>query len=360
MIGSHFIGTVIGATLLVGLGSGAVNAQSACETYIVKKKDTLGTISDAAYGTNKKWRQIYNANRDVIGFDPNVIELGTVLRIPCADGSLPERSAVRVVEPESVVRPATPESRPATPDPRPRYTVLGVGDLPPYSDEDLPGRGLFTELVTAAMEAATDQVVSISFVDDLDMHLDVLLPNNAFDMGFPWFKPNCDRLAGASELTTERCTNFLYSQAVVETTSDIFATSGSQFLGASDHTALRSARICRPDGYQTFDIEEEGLAVSVTPPNMRACFVGLTRGAVDVVWAERRIAEKAIEDLDLADAVARNPQLSKPLSMHVVVPRSSPYAESDLDLIDRGLTEIRRSGVWFAIVSTRLAEPENQ
>lgn len=51
-------------------------------TYTVGSGDVLGTISQKVYGTASKWRKIYDANRDVIGGDPNQLKPGTVLRIP--------------------------------------------------------------------------------------------------------------------------------------------------------------------------------------------------------------------------------------------------------------------------------------
>ncbi len=51
-------------------------------TYTVGSGDVLGEISKKVYGTATKWRTIYDANRDVIGTDPNRLKPGMVLRIP--------------------------------------------------------------------------------------------------------------------------------------------------------------------------------------------------------------------------------------------------------------------------------------
>jgi nucleoid-associated protein YgaU len=51
-------------------------------TYTVGAGDVLGTISQKVYGTASKWRKIYDANRDVIGADPNQLKPGMMLRIP--------------------------------------------------------------------------------------------------------------------------------------------------------------------------------------------------------------------------------------------------------------------------------------
>jgi nucleoid-associated protein YgaU len=50
--------------------------------YVVKAGDVLGTISQQVYGTSKKWKKIYDANRDVLGDSPNTLKVGTKLRIP--------------------------------------------------------------------------------------------------------------------------------------------------------------------------------------------------------------------------------------------------------------------------------------
>ncbi len=50
--------------------------------YKVKSGDVLGTISKNVYGSTKHWKRIYDANKDVIGSDPNRLKVGMELRIP--------------------------------------------------------------------------------------------------------------------------------------------------------------------------------------------------------------------------------------------------------------------------------------
>jgi nucleoid-associated protein YgaU len=49
--------------------------------YVIQAGDTLVKISQAFYGTSKKWRDIYTANRDVIS-DPDYLQVGVELKIP--------------------------------------------------------------------------------------------------------------------------------------------------------------------------------------------------------------------------------------------------------------------------------------
>ena len=51
-------------------------------TYVVQPGDTLRSIAQEQYGDASQWPQIYDANRDVIGPDPDALIAGTTLTIP--------------------------------------------------------------------------------------------------------------------------------------------------------------------------------------------------------------------------------------------------------------------------------------
>lgn len=44
--------------------------------------DTLSKIAEKFYGDGNRWREIYEANRNVIGGNPDQIQAGMVLTIP--------------------------------------------------------------------------------------------------------------------------------------------------------------------------------------------------------------------------------------------------------------------------------------
>ncbi|MFA5008805.1 MAG: LysM peptidoglycan-binding domain-containing protein [Candidatus Omnitrophota bacterium] len=51
------------------------------ESYTVQKNDTLQKISEKFYGTTKKWKMIYDENRDVLK-SPDRVYPGKTIRIP--------------------------------------------------------------------------------------------------------------------------------------------------------------------------------------------------------------------------------------------------------------------------------------
>ena len=53
--------------------------------YLIKEKDTLGTISNDTYGTTKYWKNIWDNNRPIIK-DPNKIFVGFTIFTPTIEG----------------------------------------------------------------------------------------------------------------------------------------------------------------------------------------------------------------------------------------------------------------------------------
>lgn len=56
-------------------------------TYTVQPGDTLWAIAKRTLGDGSRWRELYQANQDVIGADPNKISPGQTLRVPGSPGS---------------------------------------------------------------------------------------------------------------------------------------------------------------------------------------------------------------------------------------------------------------------------------
>lgn len=52
------------------------------EQYTIKSGDSLSKIAKAHYGDAMKWKQLYEANRSLIGDNPDMIHPGQVLKLP--------------------------------------------------------------------------------------------------------------------------------------------------------------------------------------------------------------------------------------------------------------------------------------
>lgn len=55
---------------------------TAAQTYTVGAGDTLPSIAKEVYGDANRWTAIYDANRAIIGNDPNLVQIGEQLTIP--------------------------------------------------------------------------------------------------------------------------------------------------------------------------------------------------------------------------------------------------------------------------------------
>ena len=62
----------------------APTGDAAEETYTVKKGDSLSKIAKRVYGDAQQWRKIYDANRTLIGDNPDLIHPGQSLKLPRA------------------------------------------------------------------------------------------------------------------------------------------------------------------------------------------------------------------------------------------------------------------------------------
>ncbi len=55
------------------------------QIYTVQEGDSLWSIAENLYGDGNKWSQIYEANREAIGTNPDELYPGTDLAIPPVD-----------------------------------------------------------------------------------------------------------------------------------------------------------------------------------------------------------------------------------------------------------------------------------
>ncbi len=318
-------------------------AQSACEIYRVKKGDSLRGITKKAYGNND-FRVIYDANRDEVGRNPNIIEVGIVLRLPCADGSLPGKQE------------KAPTLAEMAPD---AISFVTANGYLPYTDESLPRQGIFTTLVERAMlRADPEQEYTVTFVNDWAAHLEALLPSMAFDASFPWTQPACENSVKLTQYEAKGCETYIYSAPFYEIVEVFFAQNGSGYDSTVDFVDLEGANICRPEGYPTTHLAELYLLPPVTkltqPERISDCFDMLMAGEVDVVALDSRAGSHAAEAMGISEVVSENPNLNNIVSLQIAVHRENPNAEKLIEMLNRGLLNMHQSGEWRDLIAEGL------
>ena len=348
------VGTLMGSAgvVLALLAAAPAAAQDQCAEYTIVRGDTLSQIAKRAQ-VRGGFQALFNANSEVLR-NPNVVEVGQVLQIPCADGSLPNAKSTRVAATPAVAEP-TPAPTTSTPS-RPLRIVTASG-YAPFTDEGLENGGALFEMVERAVtEGNPDQEFSITFVNDWGSHLESLLPTGAMDMTFPWFRPDCTKVEFLSEESAYRCNEFNVSDPLYDALVGYYTLKDSPYADAQTYEELQGARLCRPEAWFTFDLE----GVQLMPPNVEmtrpgqqnGCWELLMNGDVDVVTLDALPAEEDYRELGLSDQVASIDPLASKLTMHVYVDKDNAFANEALPIINAGLEELRLSGEWFTIVQT--------
>jgi len=406
------------SSLALAAASGAAYAQEACSTYEIQRGDSLRELAIEVYAT-EDFRIIFDANRDVIGSNPNIIRVGDVLTMPCLEdiGRAPvladteaerlaaemaaelvkaaeERAEKAIAEAEARVAAAEAEAKKASedavvsaraeaakeieaaraegaalirnadPSERPeirdrQLLLITGGGYSPFTDEALPHRGLYTNLVeTALFRAAPEQGYKIQFVNDWSSHLDLLMPTLAFDGTFPWSRPNCEEAEALSEKDRSRCETYNFSNPFYEVVDTFFAREGSGYEQTLSYADFAGTTICRPEGWSLSHMDAVGLyepAIKLMRPvSPDDCFRAVMDGSADIVAIEAHLAVEAIGRLGYEHRIVENPNLAAIKSLNVMTHKDNPDGEAILETLNQGLAIMQQSGEWRDIVSTAL------
>ncbi|MBU2865522.1 transporter substrate-binding domain-containing protein [Pacificibacter marinus] len=315
-------------------GAGAANA--ACNVnYTVTDSDTLFQVAEREYGSAQAWTLIYYANQGKL--NGTTLVPGSQIYIPCTADQT-------AADPTPLL------------DDNADLKFLTGSNYAPFTDRDLPGGGMVTEIVNAAMELAPSPVTySVTWNDDWSQHLDPLLKEKDFDMGFPWGHGNCD--AKPEEF---RCQNFLYSDSLITVPIMLFVKNDNAFEFNTDED-LAGKSICRPDGYFTYDLEREGrdwlnngVVTIVRAADANACMQKVMDGEADAASVNLFLGANLIVEMGLRDIIL---PLERPISeggLHVVVSKTHWRATAHLYRVNEGLRALKADGRYHEIVGRHL------
>lgn len=350
-------------------GTGAADAPRCGEPHVVARGESLSILAEQLYGDRDLWVALYEANRDLLGDSPDNLQAGQTVTLPCREGQAPAepaRADAPVEEgpgedgpPAELLEAPTRNAAalPVAPDPTGPVRVLTADDVAPFADRSLPGGGLMTEIVRAALEQSAPGAFDIHWVNDRAAHLSPLLSEGMLDIGYPWQKPDC----GAAE-ADPRCAEFLFSDPMFEMLTLLFVDAARPVAFESD-ADMPGRVLCRPAGALVHDLDRadrrwlsEGLVTLARPPRVADCFDMLLAGEVDAVALNEFTGRTAIAELGLEARVSVVE--GRPLAiegLHVVVSRDHQRAEELMALVNSGLAAIRDSGRYQDILDAHMA-----
>jgi len=347
--------------VLIALAAFSTGAQAAeCGApYTVGENDTLTDLAKATYGAADKWSLIFYANQKQ--FDNSTLLVpGRQIKIPCLKSPEEVRAQTAAARKQSRANAKIEVSRLGG-----QIQLLTAGDYRPFTDPSLPQGGMITDIIDTSLktlrEKASGPAYRISWVNDWSSHLNPLLVRKAFDMGFPWFKPNCERYDDLDKPARFRCDKFFFSKPVFEILVLFFTKKGSEFQFASDEE-VEGKRLCRPSGYFTFDLDKDGRnwvkddkVVLMRPQSVDECFRLLEKGEIDAVALNEFTGRAAVKKLGLGASITTIERPISVLSLHVVVAKTHPRARTFLHYVNSSLDRLRRTGNYDRIVDKHLS-----
>ena len=322
--------------LSAAFGLAPTSAFAICNVdYVVQPGDNLFSIADKYYGDRNRWTLIYYRNQNQLA-GPSAVP-GHSLHIPCP--------------PDEVQADATPLLQEKA-----DLTLLTGSGYEPFTGKELPGGGMVTELVNAALKLAPSPVsYAITWENDWGKHLSPMVSDLEVDMGFPWAKPDC-----AADPTNARCVNFHFSEPIVSVPLIFFAKVGGDMTYRSDADVIGKT-ICVPAGFYSHDLDnperrwvQDGKITLVQLNGPGACLNMVANGQADASLLNLFVGGETLLIEDLRDKVE---PLEKPFSeitLHVVISKSLWRGTSHLYRVNAGLRKLRESGRFDATMGRHL------
>ncbi len=331
------------------LTTGKTDAQEiACnETYTTQPGDTLSNIAERVYGRAQAYQRIFDFNPGKLE-SPDLVLVGVELYIPCENGG--EQPDLPPIEASTDAGEDAPE--------RSIIKILTGSEYPPYVDKSLENGGFSVELVERALQFESGgKDYRIDMINDWSAHLKPLISDGAYDLGFPWFKPDCSQLEKLRENSRWRCNNLRFSEPLHEVVITFYGRDGG-VDNIDEPEDAHGLILCRPTGYFTHDLEVMGLVppavTRVKGKSPTDCFERLTERDVDLVSVNADTSDQVINKLGIRDDVSEIIELATIQSLHVVGLKTNPMTRVHLLRINQGLKGLREDGTFVNIAAKHL------
>ncbi len=338
---------VLGALALLG---SPVAAAGNCDSYTVIPGDTLRLIAERYYGDRALSPIIYDANTEVVGEDPNTIEIGMQLEIPCREGMQvpPETAFLALVVPD-----AAAESTTALP-----LQLIAKAANTPFVGRD--NSGIIPDILRAALREGGYGGPAEMRRPETGAEVLQISTGPGPALSFPWIMPDCADPSSLSARSRNLCDNYTFSDPLFEITLGLFTRADSPLAAADTAAAFAGATLCAPQFHTDDALRQSGIVAAgadvVLSPDFKACLSGLEAGTFDAVLADYQSYKTFVaEGRGLVDI----PAFAYPSTLHAVAYSQDPASMEILATTNLGLQKILSSGEWFAIVSDNLERLNN-
>ena len=241
---------------------GMAVAQNCGTEYTIREGETLAQIASRVYGNPTQWTVIFYANQDRLGSNASLLVPGLAINLPCIGGMSPPQALPQIA--------TTPAQPPAAAGDSPimisalvrRIEFLTADGYAPFTGRALEGGGMMTELITSAMSLIKQEArgrfdYGVSWVNDWAAHLNPLLLTRAFDVGFPWARPDCDGGADLDESSQFRCRRFFFSDPIYEVITSLFVRNTSR-IAVLQTEAVSGMTLCLPASQPAYELDQGG------------------------------------------------------------------------------------------------------
>jgi polar amino acid transport system substrate-binding protein len=201
----------------------------------------------------------------------------------------------------------------------------------------------------------------ISWVNDWAAHLNPLLLTRAFDVGFPWARPDCDGGQNLDQSSQFRCQRFFFSEPLYEVITGLFVPNGSS-VRSLRREEINGKTLCRPAGYPVHELDKDGrnwvkdgIVTLMRPPSVDECFRLLDNGTVDGVVEAELAGRASITALGIGGKVRMLDQPVALTTYHVLISKSHPHARTILYYVNSSLERLREKGEYDRIIERHLA-----
>ena len=229
--------------------------------------------------------------------------------------------------------------------------LVSGDDYAPFTGQQLPGGGMLTQVVQAAL-AARHIGSSVDWRPWKRGYLMTL--KGEYDATFPYVR------------TAEREREYLYSAPLFIAKQHLFSRAGEVFE-PDDPSALIGKRLCYPLGWQPpaaiRQLVEAGRLTRHSPIGLDECARLLLLNRDDFFVADLRLGEAALRTSgESPSRFRRSTNILGDSALHLIVARSHPRAEEIIADFNAGLAWLRSSGKHRQLIEEYLlqqAQPQH-